>query len=350
MFEHLQIRNFRGLKSLDIKETSRINLIAGRNNSGKTSLLESILLLSGWGNPNLAPNICASRGMVPATGPLEAQRDFLWKPLFSDFDIDQEIRISGKSRQFGKLNLTVTLPQANTTEIQFDDLKQILTSRMSDRDTLEFLFTDSSRRSLRGSLQLAGQGVHVTQPNTRAGFPATYLSSRTGGLQEDAARLGQLRTRKQGKLVVEALQNIERNLQSIEDNTASGSPMIWGDVGLPELIPLPALGEGMTRIARLVLAIATSPGGVVLVDEIENGLHHSVLPKVWESVGLAARRFDTQVFATTHSLECVEAAHSSLMEFGLLLYRLDADENSVRCTTYDQSERAAAIKHGLEVR
>ena len=65
--------------------------------------------------------------------------------------------------------------------------------------------------------------------------------------------------------------------------------MIWGDIGLPELIPLPVMGEGMTKIASLVLAIATAKGGIVLVDEIENGLHHSVLPKVWETVDRAAQ-------------------------------------------------------------
>ena len=88
--------------------------------------------------------------------------------------------------------------------------------------------------------------------------------------------------------------------------------MIWGDIGLPELVPLPAMGEGMTQIAWLVLAIASMPDGVVLVDEIENGIHHSVLPDVWRAIDEAAKQFHTQIFATTHSFECVMAAHESL--------------------------------------
>ena len=85
--------------------------------------------------------------------------------------------------------------------------------------------------------------------------------------------------------------------------------MIWGDIGLRELVPLAVMGDGMSRLARLVLAIADAPGGLVLVDEIETGLHHTVLSDVWRVVDEAARQFETQVVATTHSYECIRAAH-----------------------------------------
>ena len=181
-------------------------------------------------------------------------------------------------------------------------------------------------------------------------FLSIFLSSRVGNPKEDAVRLGVLRKQKQGHLLLEALRVIEPRLQSIEDNSASGAPMIWGDIGLPELIPLSAMGEGMTRIARLVLAIASSPDGVVLVDEIENGLHHSVLPKVWKVVDTAAKQFNTQVFATTHSFECVEATHEALGADGFRLHRLEVSGNENRCVTYEPEVIAAALKHDLEIR
>ena len=149
---------------------------------------------------------------------------------------------------------------------------------------------------------------------------------------------------------MEALQVIEPRLQSIEDNSSSGAPMIWGDIGLPELIPLSAMGEGMTRIARLVLAISATPDGVILVDEIENGLHHSVLPKVWKVVDTAAKQFNTQVFATTHSFECIEAAHEALGADGFLLHRLEASGTENRCVTYEPEAISAAMRHYMEVR
>ena len=97
--------------------------------------------------------------------------------------------------------------------------------------------------------------------------------------------------------------------------------MIWGDIGLSELVPLPAMGEGITQIARLVLAIASAPDGVVLVDKVENGIHHSVLPDVWRAIDEVAKQFRTQIFATTHSFECIEVAHQALGPDGFLLHR-----------------------------
>ena len=126
--------------------------------------------------------------------------------------------------------------------------------------------------------------------------------------------------------------------------------MIWVDIGLRELVPLPTMGAGMTHVTRMVLAAAMVPDGVVLVDEIENGLHHSVLPDVWRVVGKAAEQFNVQFFGTTHSFECVQAAHKALGSDDFRLHRLDIVEGENRCVTYGPEAIDAAIRHNLEVR
>jgi AAA15 family ATPase/GTPase len=113
------------------------------------------------------------------------------------------------------------------------------------------------------------------------------------------------------------------------------------------------MGEGMARLASLVLAIGNAQGGVVLVDEIENGLHHSILPQVWQAIDKVSRQFATQVFATTHSLECITAAHQAFSEsehYAFRLHRLERVQDTIRAITYDQEALAAAIDTGLEVR
>ena len=126
--------------------------------------------------------------------------------------------------------------------------------------------------------------------------------------------------------------------------------MIWGDIGLSELVPLSMMGEGMTRIARIILAISSAAGGIVMVDEIENGIHYSVLEKVWSAIADAAERAQVQVFATTHSFECMEAAHKALGE-KLMFHRIeDTREGRKRCVTLEAEGLAAAIRHGFEVR
>jgi AAA15 family ATPase/GTPase len=119
------------------------------------------------------------------------------------------------------------------------------------------------------------------------------------------------------------------------------------------MVPLPLMGEGMVRLASLVLAISNAQDGFVLIDEIENGLHHSILSKLWSAVGEVSRQFNTQVFATTHSNECIAAAHKAFRESGAYdfrLHRLERIKETILAITYDQETLEAAIEAGLEVR
>jgi AAA15 family ATPase/GTPase len=102
-----------------------------------------------------------------------------------------------------------------------------------------------------------------------------------------------------------------------------------------------------------LLAIVNAPGGTVLIDEIENGLHHSVMLKVWQAIAETARRSETQIFATTHSWECIRAAHEAFTKSGTYdfrLHRLDRLDGKIKAITYDEEALAAAIKAELEVR
>ena len=103
----------------------------------------------------------------------------------------------------------------------------------------------------------------------------------------------------------------------------------------------------------MVLNMAWAAGGYSLIDEIENGLHHSVLVDVWKAIANAARRFDTQVFATTHSRECIIAAHEAFSgdePYDFRLHRLDRIDGDIRATSYDNETLEAAIEAGLEMR
>ncbi len=357
MLKRLQIRNFRGFNALKIDPLSGINLIVGKNNSGKTSLLEAIFLLSGGGNAQVAINDNVIRGLKPSdisTG------DPFWKQLFSDLDIGRCVEIEADHISHGQLNLEISLKRQTTTEFSLNRTNGTSVTNGFDERSLVFQYSGSSSKSVKSHIRMTGQGFEVNQPAINFPFQVIMLSSRIGNIQEDAIRLGRLRRQKQEDLILKALQVIEPKLQSIEDNSSSGIPLIWGDIGLSELVPLSVMGEGMTKIARLVLAISSVPDGVVLVDEVEIGIHHSVLPDVWRVIDEAARQFRTQIFATTHSFECVMAAHESLSKDRFRLHRLEiADKRGTtgdgqfqtnRCVTYEPHVIDAAIRHNLEVR
>ena len=345
MLERLHIRNYRVFNDLKIDQLSRINLIAGKNNSGKTSLLEAIFLLAGGGNPKAAIH---SRGMGSDLG--SATGETLWKPMFYKLDMDRTIEITGHHKTSGQLTLKIVLEQPRADEISLDRPGGAYSNSDAYELALVFRYTDPNGEQFESRMRRKKDTFEIKPIPITLAFEARILHSGIGDMREEAQLLGRLRKHKRGQVLLEALQVIEPELQSIEDNSASGAPMIWGDIGLPELIPLSAMGEGMTRIARLVLAIASTPDGAVLADEIENGLHHSVLPKVWQVVDATAQQFNTQIFATTYSFECIEAAHKALSADGFLLYRLEVRGAENRCVTYESEEISAAMRHYMEVR
>ena len=347
MLKRLQIRNFRGFNALKIDQLSGINLIAGKNNSGKTSLLEAIFLLCGAGNPQMAVNANVIRGLESN---FVTMSDPFWKQIFFNLDRGRSIEIKGYHKSRVQSTLKITSERQPTNEIPLDRTDETSVTNLFDERSLAFQYISPSRKSVKSYIRIKGQGLEVQQPATDVPFPAAIVLPRIRNLQEDATRLGTLRRQKQGNMLLNALQVIEPKLQSIEDNSSSGIPMIWGDIGLSELVPLSVMGEGMTQIARLVLSIASVPDGVVLVDEVENGIHHSVLPDVWRVIEEAARQFRTQIFATTHSFECIEAAHQALGSDGFLLHRLEVSDAENRCVTFKPNGISAAVRHGLEVR
>jgi len=346
MLKELEIRHFRVFRMLKVTQLRRINLIAGRNNSGKTSLLEAIFLLAGAGRADMLMNPNVVR--IGPSG--RVLGDALWRPLFSDLDIDKSIEIEGLSSPREQLKLEVFRGGQQATEISPDYAGETSVSSLPEIKSLEVRYCGPNEKPISSRLTVEGPEVKVEQPSTPAAFDATIIQARTADSKEDAMRLARLRKQKRVDFLLEALQIIDPNLQSIEDNSSSGTPMIWGDIGLTELVPLAVMGEGMAHLARLVLAISQSPDGVVLVDEIENGIHHSVLPEMWRAIDTASRRFNTQIFATTHSFECVRAAHESLGGDDFRLHRLEKTDDGNRCVTYDPDSIAAALDFNLEVR
>ena len=352
MLKSVRVSNFRVFDDLSIDSLSRVNLIAGRNNAGKTSLLEALFLLSGGGDPQMALNMNVIRGPdLPVSGSRETLRDTYWKPMFTTLDTSRTIEIAGVHAERGALKLRISLERPTVMELPFGESGEISMDELSVEPALAFSFKVGSRPEVRGSARIKGRSLRLDQPSVAIPFDAVMLTTQFKNHLEDAERLSRLRKRKQGEKILSALQIIEPRLRIAEENSSSGSPMIWGDIGLPELVPLAVMGEGMTRLARLALAIATVPGGLVLVDEIETGLHHSVLVDVWRAVDEAAKQFDTQVVATTHSYECIEAAHRALGDGdGFLLHRLEASDKGNRCVTYSPESIDAAMRHELEVR
>jgi len=287
--------------------------------------------------------------MVSSNLPPSAIPEVHWKQMFAMLDRDRAIEIEANHASLGSLRLCFEMDVSASTEVRVrrgDEGFSI--GNVGDR-MLRATLSHGQKEHVR-KIVVTGTEVHMERREEPMTFPAGFMPAGGGSLTQDAEQLGEIKKRKRDHLVVDALKTIAPTLSRLEIVTSTGTPMIWGDIGLSELIPLPALGEGMMRIARLALLLF-SGGEVVLVDEIENGLHHSILPRLWRFIEHAAQQLDLQVFATTHSFECVQAAQQSLDADHFGLHRLEVDEDgSNHAVTYEPDAIEAAIRHHLEVR
>ena len=348
MLKNARIRNFRGLRDLKIGELSRINLIGGRNNAGKTTLLEALFILSGGANPHVM--LRANRGIDEVAGSSDTVSEVLWKPLFSELDTTRTIEISADSTVLGSVALSISLSRSNTVEIPLDRPNASISEPPGNR-MLMLSFARGTCEEVQGKIRTVGEGIAIDAPESNVAFPAAILLQHVSSLHGDAQMLGQLHKRKEHDIVLDALRAIAPNITAVEENSSSGHPMIWVDVGLPELLPLPTMGDGVTRVARLILAMSVVRKGVVLMDEIENGIHHSTAPEFWRVIGEVARRFDVQIIATTHSYECFEAAHEALSNDDFRYYRIETEtDGKNRCIDYPPDAAKGARQFGMEVR
>jgi predicted ATPase len=122
--------------------------------------------------------------------------------------------------------------------------------------------------------------------------------------------------------------------------------------GVDQPPPLRSLGDGMNRLFGIALALVNAKDGMLLIDEVENGLHYSVQPDVWKLIFETARNLNVQVFATTHSWDCIEAFQKAAQESpedGMLI-RLAERQGNIISDVFSEKELGIATKRQIELR
>lgn len=360
LLQSIHVENFRCIKQLDIGSLARVNLIAGKNSVGKTALLEAIFLLIGAENIELILRLSHFRGIRELKGELISILELLWAPLFYNLDTHQRVKVDAQIGRGKKQCVELAVTQASSQALNIVNngmqavsirpnlgLGQVLTQVYSNAQGQKKEFTMSFTRD---------GGLQIEPPPSEPPFPGYFLTAQSTPSQEEAANLfGKLVRSKQidQLALVDVLRIIEPRLREIDVVPSAGMSMLYGDIGMNQMLPLSLMGDGMSRVMGILLRIANASGGIVLIDEIENGLHYSILEKFWRAIDSAANTFNTQVIATTHSYECIREAHKAFGESedgDFLFHRLDRIGDVVESVTYDREALGAAINAEFEVR
>jgi hypothetical protein len=352
----MSIKNFRCFEELHIEPLARINLLAGKNNVGKTALLEALFLHLGPHNPELPLRLSTQRGIERyKVDPLE-----LWGWNFRAKDISQAIMLS--STDHGGVPRVVSLrldrPQSQTStarRLSGADTELSPASLSTTSTALELVIESRIGRSKARRSKAAVEGAEIK--NYPSGAPANstayFLGTRVRIASEVAEQFSRLDAVGRQDEIIRPLRLLEPRLKRLALLVHGGVSMLHGDIGIAELVPLPLMGEGMVRLLSILLAITAAKDGVVLVDEVENGIHYSGQENVWRAIDAATSRSNVQLFASTHSLECIRAAHSA---FGrsdsdeFRLFRLGQSRNGIEAFAFSRDELDTALQTDLEVR
>ena len=364
MYYKFTIDNFRGFKNLTLNSLKRVNLISGKNNVGKTSLLEAFFIHCGAFNPDLILRVNAFRGIQPKLIDANKWADVLCSSDFYNFELNKEIKLEGafdigeslsvfirlvkKPKDISKISNT---PPGVMSQTLDSNSKKISSSTQSI--TILEMETHHGNNIDISYIQPEPDGLRIIPPPPLPPFPAIFLASRVLiPLEEEEERFSNLKIVGKDVLLINALKIIEPKLVSLSLIKSGGISVIHADTG-EKGFSLPLMGEGMTRIASLILAIGNAENGVVLIDEVENGLHHTILRDFWKVIYKAACEFNTQIIATTHSRECINAAHEAFKEIAkneFQYYRLDKVDGIIQPFIYDSETLEAALDINIEVR
>jgi AAA15 family ATPase/GTPase len=154
--------------------------------------------------------------------------------------------------------------------------------------------------------------------------------------------------------LLEILKVIQPTIKDIEILSRQNTVSLWADVGSKQPLPVESLGGGIVRLLGIFLTFFAARDGLIAIDEIENGIHHSALPRLWEQILDISALLNVQCLVTTHSLECVQAAaragenKEALADFAL--HHMHQREHARAIETYTDEKLMAALDLGFEVR
>jgi AAA15 family ATPase/GTPase len=376
ILDSLEIKQFRTFRHLRIERLGRVNLIVGKNNVGKSCLLEALWLYARRGSPALIIELLEARDEY-SRPPLSAKREIVReienqlflaiKHLFHGRSDLGEQSKSIQPIQIGPIN-----SQDDTFSIAVIGYKELIDEDKSrlwqELQLEEYSLANKVMPFLSIQVGIRRVGLYSFERDIRQiwsspelkGFhcisiPANGLETGQIGQLWDSIALTDLEEEVLVSLRIIAPEVERVNLVSSQQISGERIPVVK-TTRLDKPIPLRSLGEGMNRIFGIALALVNAQGGLLLIDEVESGLHYSVQPDLWRLIFEMAHRLNVQVFATSHSWDCIKAFQKATQEDrqeqGMLisLRRKKDKEDEIVAVLFDEQELATITHEQIEVR
>lgn len=354
----LTIEQFRGFQHLALEGLGRVNLIVGKNNTGKSSVLEAIRILASDAAPAVLFELVRLR--EEDTGTWNETEDgpvgFPLLSLFHGFPaVFQSLSpilleiVEGKS----PLRLSVGTGYFSEEPRPHGSPRQLPRENGLSWDSILYPCAEiASNEKVRWLPLKRIQTRFLISPV----FPCEYISAFTGKETAPLAALWDRVALSSGE------QDVIEALRLVDDRIKGVSMIAGGSTGQRTAIvkrenedrpvPLRSFGDGLNRLFGIVLALVNAKGGMVLIDEFENGMHYTIQTDIWRWIFHLAARLEVQVVATSHSWDTVEAFQRAANETGEegALIRLTRHGDAIVPAVFNRDELAIATRDQIEVR
>lgn len=362
MFRDLHITNFRGFREFHMEGLGRINLLVGPNNCGKTTVLEALDLLADYPDPALLGLQCLTRGgLVAGEGVNGSSHERLaLRHLFhgrqgkadSAFKLQAQTDAGACSLRASLASLSTVAPTksgqpsgvAGRLVLQFEKSTPIETVTHSIPLTPQ---AEWHRHELVDRLDEIRDSL---RRNFRESDPPTVQDITTG--------LAKVSLNPDEEFVLQTLRTLEPRIVGITAVPGAPGSFEYGRSGIfvkltgeHERVPIASLGDGIWHLLGLALLLVHNRGHVVFIDEIDIGLHYTAQVDMWRMVKQAAEQLDVQVFATTHSSDCIRALASLARKdvttgSDITIQRIEGE----RAVAYSERDIVLSAERGIEVR
>jgi AAA15 family ATPase/GTPase len=380
MLKSLIIKNFRSLDDFKVEKLGRVNLIVGKNNSGKSSVLEALRIFAGNAHQELLEQIAQShdekcffeKGIADTSEVSLPYEDFFSgrkfptdeRPIviceqendaalkiFHVYGIEKEYTATDENGKKEVIQRLVWVTTQVSTFLNRVIGEGLLIKKNGEATTLDFnVISPEFRRFVSIGHRL----------------PCSFIPTQLVSTNEIANDWDSIALTDEEETVKQAMKIILPDFEAITfvndlSNTRDKSMRRVAKVkikGSDRPVPLSSLGDGMVRILQIALKLVTAKGGFLLIDEFENGLHYSIQEKVWSLIFDLSKSLDIQIFATTHSWDCIESFAKVAIDkqdIDGLLFRVgqsvrNSDKGRVIATVFEKEQLFSITQSDVEVR
>ena len=373
----VKIHEFRSLSRFELKHLGRVNLLVGTNNSGKTTVLEAVNILMSNGDFSAIWSTLLRRGediygeRDPVTAGIGRQVDI--RRLFRGHEIElgKYFEIFAGS-DLGSMSMTAKINEYRPAQQQlFETESQPVESseELLPPLSLSLNWSNGSVKELnipisrRGGVSSDAIRRSAARTIGAEASPIRFITASSLTADAVTTMFEDIVLTPEEDLVTDALRIIEPDIERI---ASSGSERIRSSVrvasrggilvrlkGIKDRVPIGSMGDGIWRMLGLALAVVQSENGFLLVDEIDTGLHHTVLEDMWRFLHGCAKRYNVQIIATTHSWDCYHSLAVICRDYisdgsEVTISRIERGRGEA--VNYTEQEIAAVADRDIEVR